>query len=144
MGEFAQAGDAAGEEAGVDRASDPWGRLDGGHDGQPGDLAHVPGREAAPFLGDEDDPVDRACARGQQRGQREVAGASEDDVALGVLVAEPWAGVGVQTTVDDDRVGSGDRRWFCQGEVSSHGDRLGILDGREAEQGRSALVQGCG
>ena len=49
-----QAGD---EEPGIDRAGDARVHGHGGHNRGAGDVGDVAAREAAPRLGDEDDPV---------------------------------------------------------------------------------------
>ena len=141
LAEFAQAGDATREEAGVDGPGDPWRCLDGGEHRKIRDLAHVPRREAAAFLGDEDDPVWPRPAVGQQRGEGEVARAPEHDVCLGAFIGEPVVEAAVLSAIDDDR-GGRQRRGRCdEHEVRGDFDRLASLDGWHTQECGCALMR---
>jgi hypothetical protein len=136
--EFVEAGEAGDEEAGVDGASDALAGGDGGDDGHAGDLAHVLGGEAAAVLGDQDDPVRTRAGAGEQRGQSEVAGPSEDDVGLAYVGRRAH---GVAPAVDDN--GVRDVRLGGERESTRHVDDLAVVDGGNAQQG-SGLLIGCG
>lgn len=72
------------EQAGVDRAGDVGGGLDRGDDGHVEDLGHVPGRQGALRLGDEDDPVGERARAAEDGCQGEVAGSPHHRVTSAV------------------------------------------------------------
>ncbi|MEN3271323.1 MAG: hypothetical protein V7636_84 [Actinomycetota bacterium] len=139
FGELAETGDAADEEAGVDRSGHPRAGGHGGDDRKAGHLAHVPRSQAAALLGHEDDSVRSPRPRVEHRVHGEVAGATENDVRLalgdGVVVAQA-------TAVDHDDLG----RDHCWGRHKRDGGRDG--DGGssvgpwDAEQRARGLVAG--
>jgi hypothetical protein len=138
--ELVQAGEAADEHAGVDRAGDARAGSDGGDDGEPGHLAHIPGGQAPAFLGDQDDPVGAFGVAGEQRGQGDVAGASQHDVRL--AATEHPAGT-EQAAIDDLGVGAGDHRRRRQRDARGHVDGFAALDGGHAQEHGDALAR-CG
>jgi len=138
--ELVQAGEAADEEAGVDRPCHPTAGGDSGDDGDGGDLVHVPGGEAASPLRHQDDAVGPGGAAGHQRGQGEVAGAPEHDVALGSgerrRASQPPA-------VHDHGAGADGGRRCGEREPTGHLSGCTRLDGWETEKGGRRLRRPC-
>lgn len=137
--ELVQAREAADEKAGVDGASDALAGGDGGDDGNAGDLTHVLRGQAAALLGDQDDPVRPWAVAGEQRGQSEVTGASEDHVALAAL---SLGSGGVKAAVDHNSVGCDHVSLGGEREAASDLDDLTVVDGGHAQKGAGLLV-GC-
>jgi hypothetical protein len=93
--ELAEPGQTRYQEAGVDRASDASSVRDRGDNRDAHHVVDVAGRQRAPFLGDQDDPVERLLG-GDERGHSDVAGPTQHGVALARLCGDrPEGGPGV-------------------------------------------------
>ncbi len=140
LGELAQSGDAARQEAGVDGPGDPWGGVDDGDDGRPVTSATSLALRLRPSSATRMIPSGRrALSRAAWPGQ--VAGPPEDHVVLAVLLDQPLAAAMVQPAVDDERLGPQDGRRRCEREMSGQLDAFASLDGWVTEHGGGSLLR---